>query len=74
MPQMLEHDATFGEISASEFKDFIGEAIRLDPINLHHLYSSDELLSFFMGKNTQERQEGIIENLRVEKDLVEAVA
>jgi hypothetical protein len=74
MPQMLEHDATFGEISASEFKDFIGEAIRLDPINLHHLYSSDELLSFFMGKNTQERQEGIIENLRVEKDLVDAVA
>jgi len=44
----------------------------LDPINLHHLYSSDELLSFFMGKNTQERQEFIIENLRVEKDLIEA--
>ncbi len=62
------------EISAGEFKDFIGEAIRLDPINLHHfhhLYSSDELLSFFMGKNTPERQEFIIENLRVEKDLVE---
>ena len=49
----------------------IGENIRLDPINLHHLYSSDELLSFFMGKNTQERQEFIIENLRVEKDLIE---
>ena len=63
-----------GEISAGEFKDFIGEHIRLDPINLHHLYSSDELLSFFMGKNTQERQEFIIENLRVEKDLVEEVA
>ena len=60
-----------GEISAGEFKDFIGEHIRLDPINLHHLYSSDELLSFFMGKNTQERQEFIIENLRVEKDLIE---
>ena len=57
-----------GEISAGEFKDFIGETIRLDPINLH---SSDELLSFFMGKNTPERQEFIIENLRVEKDLVE---
>ena len=39
--------------------------------NLHHLYSSEELLSFFMGKNTPERQEFIIENLRVEKDLVE---
>jgi topoisomerase-4 subunit B len=60
-----------GEISAGEFKDFIGENIRLDPVNLHHLYSTDELLSFFMGKNTQERQEFIIENLRVEKDLIE---
>ena len=60
-----------GEISAGEFKDFIGENIRLDPVNLHHLYSSDELLSFFMGKNTPERQDFIIDNLRVEKDLVE---
>jgi len=61
-----------GEISAGEFKDFIGEDIRLDPVNLHHLCSSDELLSFFMGKNTPERQDFIIDNLRVEKDLVEA--
>jgi len=61
-----------GEISAGEFKDFIGENIRLDPVNLHHLYSSDELLSFFMGKNTPARQDFIIDNLRVEKDLVEA--
>jgi topoisomerase IV subunit B len=61
-----------GEISASEFKDFIGENIRLEPVNLHHLTSSDELLSFFMGKNTPERQDFIIDNLRVEKDLVEA--
>src|SRR5580698_7692061 len=61
-----------GEISAGEFKDFIGENIRLDPINLHHLYSSDELLSFFMGKNTPERQDFIIANLVIEKDLVEA--
>jgi len=60
-----------GEISAGEFKDFIGDNIRLDPVNLHHLYSSDELLSFFMGKNTPERQDFIIENLRVEKDLIE---
>ncbi len=60
-----------GEISAGEFKDFIGENIRLDPVNLHHLYSSDELLSFFMGKNTPERQDFIIDNLRVEKDLVD---
>ncbi len=63
-----------GEISAGEFKDFIGKNIRLDPVNLHHLHSSDELLSFFMGKNTPDRQGFIIANLRVEKDLVEAVA
>jgi topoisomerase-4 subunit B len=61
-----------GEISAGEFKDFIGENIRLDPVNLSHLYNSDELLSFYMGKNTADRQEFIIDNLRVEKDLVEA--
>ena len=61
-----------GEISAGEFKDFIGENIRLAPVNLNHLYSSDELLAFFMGKNTPERQDFIIDNLRVEKDLVEA--
>jgi topoisomerase-4 subunit B len=60
-----------GEISAGEFKDFIGENIRLDEVTLHHLHSTDELLSFFMGKNTQDRQDFIIENLRVEKDLVE---
>ena len=61
-----------GEISAGEFKDFIGENIRLEPISLNHLYSSDELLSFFMGKNTPERQDFIIGNLKIEKDLVDA--
>lgn len=61
-----------GEISAGEFKDFIGENIRLDPVNLHQLHNSDELLSFYMGKNTPTRQDFIIDNLRVEKDLVEA--
>ncbi len=61
-----------GEISAGEFKDFIGENIRLEPVTLNHLHNSDELLSFFMGKNTPERQDFIISNLRVEKDLVEA--
>ena len=61
-----------GEISAGEFKDFIGENIRLDPVNMHHIPNADELLSFYMGKNTADRQEFIIENLRVEKDLVEA--
>jgi topoisomerase-4 subunit B len=61
-----------GEISANEFKDFIGENIRLEPVSLNHLYSSDELLAFFMGKNTPERQDFIIDNLKVEKDLIEA--
>jgi topoisomerase-4 subunit B len=61
-----------GEISAGEFKDFIGESIRLEPVNLHHLFSSEELLSFYMGKNTPDRQDFIIDNLTVEKDLVDA--
>jgi topoisomerase-4 subunit B len=61
-----------GEISAGEFKGFIGEGIRLEPVSLSHLHDSNELLSFFMGKNTPERQDFILANLRVEKDLVEA--
>jgi topoisomerase-4 subunit B len=61
-----------GEISAGEFKGFIGEGIRLEPVSLQHLHDSDELLSFFMGKNSPERQDFIIGNLKVEKDLVEA--
>jgi topoisomerase-4 subunit B len=61
-----------GEISAGEFKDFIGENIRLEPVNLHHLTSSDELLAFYMGKNTPERQDFIIANLKIEQDLIEA--
>jgi len=61
-----------GEISAGEFKDFIGENIRLEPVTMAHLFSSDELLAFFMGKNTPERQDFIIDNLRIEKDLIEA--
>lgn len=60
-----------GEISANEFKDFIGDNIRLEPVTLAHLHDTDDLLSFYMGKNTQDRQEFIIENLRIEKDLIE---
>ncbi|MDF9833778.1 topoisomerase-4 subunit B [Ereboglobus sp. PH5-5] len=60
-----------GEISAGEFKDFIGEDIRLEKVTLEHVHNSDQLLSFFMGKNTPERQEFIIKNLRTEKDLIE---
>jgi topoisomerase IV subunit B len=61
-----------GEISAGEFKGFIGDDIRLEPLSLHHVNNIDLLLSFFMGKNTPERQDFIIENLRVEKDVVTA--
>jgi topoisomerase-4 subunit B len=61
-----------GEISAGEFKGFIGDDIRLEPLSLTHVHNSDLLLSFFMGKNTPERQEFIIDNLRVEKDVVTA--
>ncbi len=60
-----------GEISAGEFKDFIGEDIRLEKVTLDQVHNSDQLLSFFMGKNTPDRQEFIIQNLRAEKDLVE---
>ncbi len=61
-----------GEISANEFKDFIGEKIRLEKVSLDFLHNSEQLLAFFMGKNTPERQEFIISNLKVEKDLVES--
>jgi len=61
-----------GEISPGEFKDFIGDGMRLEPVSLANLHNSDGLLSYFMGKNTPERQDFIINNLKVEKDLVEA--
>ena len=61
-----------GEISPDEFKHFIGENIRLDPVVIDKDSQIGDLLSFFMGKNTPKRQEFIIENLRVEKDKVEA--
>ncbi|MCA0152974.1 DNA topoisomerase IV subunit B [Winogradskyella vincentii] len=60
-----------GEISPDEFKHFIGEDIRLDPVMLDKDMSIEELLSFYMGKNTPTRQEFIIENLKVELDVVE---
>jgi len=60
-----------GEISPDEFKHFIGDDIRLEPVILSKDASIDSILSYFMGKNTQERQDFIIENLRVEKDLAE---
>lgn len=60
-----------GEISPDEFKHFIGEDIRLDPVMLDKDMSIEELLSFYMGKNTPDRQEFIINNLKVELDIVE---
>lgn len=60
-----------GEISPDEFKHFIGDDIRLEPVMLDKEMSIEELLSFYMGKNTQDRQEFIINNLKVELDLVE---
>jgi len=60
-----------GEISPDEFVHFIGENIRLDPVMLDKDMSIEELLSFYMGKNTPDRQEFIIDNLKVELDLVE---
>lgn len=58
-----------GEISPDEFKHFIGSSIRLDPVILNRDTSISEILSFYMGKNTPTRQEFIIDNLRVEKDI-----
>ncbi len=60
-----------GEISPDEFKHFIGGDIRLEPVLLSKDNSIDSILSYFMGKNTPERQDFIIDNLRVEKDLAE---
>lgn len=57
-----------GEISPDEFKAFIGENIKLEPVTLHKGDSVKQLLEFYMGKNTPERQEFIIANLYIEKD------
>ena len=63
-----------GEISPDEFKGFIGEDIRLSPVILETNTSIEELLSYFMGKNTPDRQKFIIENLKIEKDELEEAA
>ena len=60
-----------GEISPDEFSGFIGEDIKLEPVTLQKSTSINELLSYFMGKNTPDRQRFIIDNLVVEKDLEE---
>ena len=63
-----------GEISPDEFKNFIGESIRLDPVMLDKATSIETLLEFYMGKNTPDRQNFIINNLKVELDKVEEIA
>ena len=60
-----------GEISPDEFKHFIGNDISLEPVMIGRDLTSGDLLEFYMGKNTPKRQEFIIENLRVEKNLEE---
>jgi len=60
-----------GEISPSEFKEFIGDSIRLDPVILDRHKSESEMLQFYMGKNTPDRQSFIIDNLKVELDPVD---
>jgi topoisomerase-4 subunit B len=59
-----------GEISPDEFKHFIGPQIRLEPVLMDRTTSVEDLLSFYMGKNTPDRQEFIIENLKVELDVI----
>ncbi|MBU2972932.1 DNA topoisomerase IV subunit B [Zobellia sp. B3R18] len=62
-----------GEISPDEFQHFIGDDIRLEPVMLDKAMSIEQLLNFYMGKNTPDRQEFIINNLKVEVDLIEDI-
>ena len=68
-----------GEISPSEFEDFIGDNIKLEPVYLSPNSDIDEILSYYMGKNTPQRQNFIINNLKVElldpdgEDVVESL-
>jgi topoisomerase-4 subunit B len=62
-----------GEISPDEFKHFIGDDIRLEPVLIKNDSAIKDMLEFYMGKNTPDRQRFIIDNLVVEKDLVEEV-
>ena len=60
-----------GEISPNEFKNFIGKDMRLEPVILSSQEKISDVLQYYMGKNTKERQDFIINNLRVEQDLIE---
>ena len=63
-----------GEISPDEFRHFIGKDIRLEPVQLKKEDMVTDMLAFYMGKNSPERQEFIIENLRVEEEAAEAAS
>ncbi|MBQ5396007.1 MAG: type IIA DNA topoisomerase subunit B, partial [Alistipes sp.] len=64
-----------GEISPDEFKELIGENMRLDKVRMTKDDPISDMLEFYMGKNTPDRQGFIINNLRIEEDLVdEAIA
>ncbi len=69
-PSKAGSDGGFGKISPDEFKNFIGETIRLDPIMMDKNTSIEQLLSFYMGKNTPDKQLFIINNLKVELDAM----
>jgi topoisomerase IV subunit B len=60
-----------GEISPDEFKNFIGKDMRLEPVRMKRNDSVNGFLEFFMGKNTPDRQDFIINNLRVEEDIID---
>jgi topoisomerase-4 subunit B len=62
-----------GEISPDEFKGFIGENMRIEQVVMGKDASIEQILSFYMGKNTQERQDFIIDNLKIEKDPAELI-
>ena len=59
-----------GEISPNEFENFIGDDIKLDPVIIDKSTTVEELLKFYMGKNTPDRQQFIIDNLKVELDII----
>ena len=60
-----------GEISPNEFQDFIGKNIRLQPVIMSDDMNIDNLLDYYMGKNTPERQDFIVENLRIEESEID---
>jgi topoisomerase-4 subunit B len=60
-----------GEISPDEFRYFIGKDMRLEPVRMKKNDAVNGYLEFYMGKNTPDRQDFIIDNLRVEEDLIE---